>query len=457
MWKYGLFVAGIVVAGLLLAAGVLTFDLWWAEAAARFGWVETEAEAEPPHEHARADAVRLSPQARANLGLRVEPLQLSNYWRTLQMPGTIIDRPGESDRGVPAPVAGVVTQLFARQGDQVRPGDPLLVLRLTSEALQNSQTELLKLTKELEINKAEIARYSSPDLKAINPGRLVELEYQRRRLEAGISAQRQDLAARGLTQEQIEQVAAGKFLREMIVEAPGQPTLAEGPIYDVEELRVKLGDQVQAGDTLCILADHRLLYVEGRALAQEIQLLEEVARERRPVRVELLTGPTNGSERPVLELPIHFIANKLDAQSHSLRFYLLLPNVPLLSPDDKLAAASPSPPAASRAGRVLWRYRPGQQVRLFVPVEEFRAKFVLPAAAVIREGSEAYVFRVNGDLLERRSVHVLYQDRLTAVLEPETSDISLGNHVAMNAAAALNRALKAQAEGESHGHHHHDH
>ncbi|MCS6978165.1 MAG: biotin/lipoyl-binding protein [Gemmatales bacterium] len=455
MLRYTVYTA-IIVAVLVVVAGLFTFDLWKEQALEAFGWTEEPAP-EAPHDHHHADAVRLSPQARANLGLRIEPLRVSNYWRTLQMPGTIIDRPGESDRGVPAPVAGVVVQLFARQGDQVRPGDPLLVLRLTSEALQNSQTELLKLTKELEINKAEIARYSSPDLKAINPGRLIELEYQRRRLEAGIYAQRQDLAARGLTPEQIDQVATGQFLREMTVQAPGQPSLAEPPVYDVEELRVKLGDQVQAGDTLCILADHRLLYVEGRALAQEISLLEEVARERRPVRVEMLTGPVGTASQPNIELPIHFIANKLDAQSHSLRFYLLLPNVPLSEPVAKVASASPMAGQPSTERRVLWRYRPGQQVRLFVPVEEFRDKFVLPAGAVIREGSEAYVFRANGDLLERRSVHVLYQDRLTAVLEPETSDVSVGNYVAMNAAAALNRALKAQAEGEGHGHHHHDH
>lgn len=453
MLRYTLY-AVLILLVLAGAGGLFTFDLWKDHVWHALGW-ETESEPEPPHDHDHAEAVRLSPQARANLGLRIEQLKLSNYWRTLQMPGTIIDRPGESDRGVPAPVAGVVIQLFARQGDQVRPGDPLLVLRLTSEALQNSQTELLKLTKELEINKAEIARYSSPDLKAINPGRLIELEYQRRRLEAGIYAQRQDLAARGLSPEQIEQVAAGHFLREMIVQAPGQPSLAEPPVYDVEELRVKLGDQVQAGDTLCILADHRLLYVEGRALAQEIGLLEEVARERRRVRIEMLTGPTNGQDKSVVELPIHFIANKLDAQSHSLRFYLLLPNVPL---NDSEARDIPTAAAPTlRNGpvpRVLWRYRPGQQVRLFVPVEEFRDKFVLPAAAVIREGAEAYVFRANGDLLERRRVHVLYQDRITAVLEPESSEVSLGNYVAANAAAALNRALKAQMEGEGHGHHH---
>ena len=50
-----------------------------------------------------ATPVRLSPQARENLGLVSKPLKLTNYWRTLEVPGVIVDRPGVSDRGVIAP------------------------------------------------------------------------------------------------------------------------------------------------------------------------------------------------------------------------------------------------------------------------------------------------------------------------------------------------------------------
>jgi multidrug efflux pump subunit AcrA (membrane-fusion protein) len=444
-----LFVAAVLIV-VVLAGGLFAAPLWWdtllqfldlSPGAASAGEADE-------HDHGPPTSVKLTPQGRANLGLVVEPIALGDYWRTTQMPGMVIDRPGESDRSVPAPVAGVVTRILARQGDLVRPGSPLFVLKLASESLQSSQTELLRQTRDLEINKAEQARYSTPELKALNPGRLIDLDYQRRRLEAGIQAQRQDLAARGLTPAQIEQVAEGRFLTEITVHAPTPSNSAGEVVYDVEELRTRLGDQVQAGQALCILADHQRLYIEGHALAQEVGLLQEVARQQRPVRIEFLTGPGISPPQTSPELTIRHIANKLDAESHSLRFYLELPNL-----HQESDAESP--------GNVThrhWRYRPGQQVRLHVPVEEFKQKFVLPAGAVVREGSEAYVFRASGDRFERRPVHVLYQDRQVAVLEPSDSEITVGNYIARNSAAALNRAMKAQAESGGHGHHHdHDH
>jgi len=431
---------------------VLLGLLWWHEAPEWYGAV-----AEPPVQDTpeqQASSLRLSPQARANLGLQIEELRIQNHWRTLQMPGMIIDRPGESDQSVPAPIAGVVTRLFARPGDTVRPGDALLTLKITSESLQNSQTELLKLTQELEIIRAELARYQNADLRALSPGRLIELEYQRRRTEAAIHAQKQDLTARGLTAEQIERAAAGAFLNELVVKVPGLASSKEDVVYEIEELRVNLGDQVQAGESLCVLADHRWLYIEGRALPQETELLQEVARQRRPIRVESMTAPNPRASGQALELPIHFIANKLNRDNHFLRFYLLLANEPAL--EANRVADRPTAETGRFADHIQWRYRPGQPVRLYVPIEEFRDKFVVPATAVVRDGPDAYVFRANGDLLQLRSVHVLYQDRLTAVLEPATSDITAGNYIATNAAAALYRALKAQKGSDDH-HHNHDH
>jgi hypothetical protein len=70
--------------------------------------------------------------------------------------------------------------------------------------------------------------------------------------------------------------------------------------------------------------------------------------------------------------------------------------------------------------------------------------FVLPISAVVREGPEAFVFRQNGDLFDRRPVHVLYEDHTNVVL---ANDGSLRSRffIAQNAAASLNRVLKAQS------------
>ena len=69
---------------------------------------------------------------------------------------------------------------------------------------------------------------------------------------------------------------------------------------------------------------------------------------------------------------------------------------------------------------------------------------VLPSAAVVREGPEAFVFRQNGDLFNRLAVHVLHEDRLSIVLANDGS-VTPGLYLAQNAAASLNRVLKAQA------------
>ncbi len=67
-----------------------------------------------------------------------------------------------------------------------------------------------------------------------------------------------------------------------------------------------------------------------------------------------------------------------------------------------------------------------------------------PAAALVREGPEAYVFRQNGDLFNRVFVHVLHEDRLNVVLSNDGS-VAPGFYLAQGSAASLNRVLKAQA------------
>jgi cobalt-zinc-cadmium efflux system membrane fusion protein len=141
-------------------------------------------------------------------------------------------------------------------------------------------------------------------------------------------------------------------------------------------------------------------------------------------------------------LTIHHLANTVGPASRTFGFY-----VPLVNQSR----------AYRRGDRtyLLWRYRPGQRVRLHVPVEAFKDAIVLPPAAVARDGAEAYVFRANGAVFDRVAVAVLYEDRRGVVLADDGS-VAPGQFVAMSGAAALNRALKAKQGGEAgHDHHHH--
>lgn len=144
-------------------------------------------------------------------------------------------------------------------GDTVRPADELFVLRLTSETLQSSQTELFKGSRELQINREQKERLSRAS-GSVPKAKLLERDYQERRLAATLKALRQDLTARGLSAEQIQAAGDSQFLTSITVRVPGKtaasPGEAEAPLYEVEELKVQLGEQVQAGQLLCAVSNH---------------------------------------------------------------------------------------------------------------------------------------------------------------------------------------------------------
>lgn len=431
-----------VIAGILLG-GWLTRETWKSWLIREQSGLQQPGDSHDDHAHTSPDRLKLSNQAKANLQLRTAPLQLTTYWRTTQMPGTIIERPGLSNRGISTTLAGLVTKIHVLPGQLVRPGDELFQLRLVSDYLQNTQAQLYKTARDLQINADEQQRLKGvSDSQSLFKGKLLDLGYEERRLLAALDTYRQDLLTRGLTVEDINQVIAGKFLAEFVVRVPRKQD-DDKLVYEMEELKVQLGELVQAGQVLGYLANHQALDVEGKAFEQESALLHRAARENWPIQMILLENSSEWPATPTL-LGIRFIANHVDASTRMLSFYLPIDN-PLREIRE-----------AGGTVRRVWRYRPGQRVRLGVPVEKHEQVFVIPREAVVHEGPEAYVFRQNGNLLERKPVYVRYLDQDHAVLANDGS-VTVGNIIAMNAAVQLNRALKAQAEGDSGGHgHDHD-
>ena len=437
-----------IVAG-LGAAAFFTRDRWMVWVASRTTPAKTTEAAPAPIQE--ATVLKLSAQARQNLGLVAKVVKPQTYWKTIQVPGAIVDRPGRSDRGVTAPAVGTVVQVHAFPGDTVKPGDQLFTLRLSSEYLQNTQTELFKATNETLLLKEQRNRLAEAAKSgAIPESRVIELDNQSRRQAAAIQAYRQDLLTRGLNPEQIDAITEGNFVSTIKVVAP--PPVAEevkrdpeieqaafqlidnrieGLAYEVQELKVELGQQVQAGQLLAMLSNHHSLYLEGHAFKQEAPFLEQAAQNRWPIQVEF--AEDDSLHWPSLDqtFQIRHLANSIDTVTRTFDFFIPLTNQSRGYEKDGQTF-------------VVWRYRPGQRVRLHVPVEELKDVLVLPAAAIVREGPEAYVFRQNGDLFNRIAVHVLYEDRLNVVLANDRS-LTPGVYLAQSSAASLNRVLKAQA------------
>lgn len=441
-------VSGVIVASALVAVAFLTRRQWMPLVVGKSAEAAPAETAAPPVEELKV--LKLSPQARRNLQLVSTPAKLQDYWKKIQIPGVIVDQPGRSDRGITSPVVGVVTQLHAYPGDTVTPGDRLFTLKLSSEYLQNTQKELFQAAREMNLIDEQLDRLRPlSERGVIEKSKIIDLENQLRRQAAVSEAHRQDLLTRGLNSQQIAGVADGKFVSTVDVVAPPsgelplktsepQPaSLDQTPgadadlAYEVQELAVILGQQVRAGQLLSTLANHRSLYIEGHAFKREAPFLENAAQNGWGVVVEF--AEDDPAHWPVLEqtFRIRHLANSIDTNSRTFDFF-----IPLTNQFRSYERESQT--------FIVWRFRPGQRVRLHVPVEKLENVLVFPAEAVVREGPEAYVFRQNGDLFDRISVHVLHEDRLNVVLADHGS-VKPGLYYAQNAAASLNRVLKAQA------------
>ena len=216
---------------------------------------------------AELQILELGQQARKNLNLVVKPVRPTDYWRTITIPGVVEDRPGISDRGVTSPAVGVISEIHAYPGDTVRPGQRLVTVRLFSEYLQATQTQLFKASQEAKLVQEQIDRLNVvANSGAVSGARLIEQRNELQRQQTLIQASKQELLNRGLNPEQIALVTEGSFISSIEVSAPpARPheTVLDGLVkpdvqtvgykatddiaYELHALGVELGQAVQAG------------------------------------------------------------------------------------------------------------------------------------------------------------------------------------------------------------------
>ncbi len=190
------------------------------------------------------------------------------------------------------------------------------------------------------------------------------------------------------------------------------------------------------------MADHQNLFIVGHAFKREATAIEDAIREKRPIRVEF--SDDEKARWPELQpaFEIRHLSNSIDPRNRTFDFFINLQNQSRNIEHEGHSV-------------MVWRFRPGQRTRIDVPVERFDDVFVVPRDGVVRDGAESFVFRQNGELFKRISVHVLHEDQQHVVIAHDGS-IAVGCYLAQNAAASLLRILKAQSNsGEQPGVHVH--
>ena len=418
---------------------------------------------------AESNLLPLSEQARRHLGLRTGSIELSEFWRTITMPGVVEEKPGHSERRISTSVNGIVVRVHVSPGQTVHPGDPLVEIQPTGEVLANAQASLLKTLQDLDLVDVELKRIEPLAQQGSIPGtRVLEKQYERQRLESLRQVQVQELLVRGLSQNQVTNIIQSKvLLRSFTVRVPsldgdiaGQGTNREAPVirqvaqtetvaeteaftYSVERIDVFPGKLIESGEELCDLAIHTSLQIAGLGFQKESELIGQVLDEERPVTA--LFDTTAGEPLVRDRLMIQYADNVVDAETRAFRFYLPLQNEVLRDRQGPGGVTFRS-----------WRFKPGQRVQLQVPVEHWTGKIVLPTTAVVKEGAEAYVFRAKRKEFERVTVAILYEDVRFTVLVNDGS-LKPGQVIALNEAYQLNLALKkAQGSGvDLHAGHNH--
>jgi multidrug efflux pump subunit AcrA (membrane-fusion protein) len=454
---------GVVTIGV---AGFVTRGAWLPPAAA---WLaekagvasaraspSVEADAHAGHDHPgeagpgdAGTSLALSQQGRKNIGLTLATIELRDFQRTITVPAVLVERPGQSEVTVSAPMTGIVTRIHPIRGEAVAPGMPLFDLRLTHEDLVDKQSDLLRDVQQLDVVKREVARLDQVTASGAVAGKtLLERQYEQQKIEAAIEAGKQALLLHGLSEEQIQRIVRERrLLQHVTVAAPpfADPTTghAHDDFYQVSQLAVKPGDHVATGTVLAMLSDHCELYVEGKAFAQDAEALNQAANAGAGVAA-LITANGLGT-REVAGLKILYVENEVERDSRALKFYVALPN--------ELVRNEQTPDGHRFIG---WRYKPGQRVELLIPVERWAGRIVLPVEAVVQDGAETYVYQQDKGQFARQPVHVEHRDQRWVVIEADGT-LFPGDTVAVQGAYQIHLALKNKAGGGPDPHAGHNH
>lgn len=465
---------------------------------------------EDEHEE-EGEHVALTEQAVANLGLRMGRISKNDYWKSLLVPGKVVEIPGQSSLSISAPVTGVVEQVNLLPGQSIEANTPLFTMRITDESLIDAQSKILALVAQQEVAEQEIARLGPLIASgAVSGTKARELQYEMKQLKGQQAALEQELSSRGmpasairrlLDTKQLETVAevlAPKYMNaDSVLGAAGLPEQAVEQVYgySVESMEIHPGQSVERGNALCTVAYHPRLYLVGTAFQDDLPVLERIAEERWKVTVE--THDSSHQYGSEMRLDLLRLDNHVDEESQTVKFYLELPNQVAHTRVD--------------AGRTFeqWRYRPGQRLHLRLPVEKWTNQVTLPTEAVVVDGPNVFVFaehhheehlvstplqngassisqtaaedsavvRNAGDHpdeehsgeehaeddhehdifmeLEPVSVRLLYRDDKTVVIADD--GVLDSEEIALNNAYKLYLAMKMQAGGGGGHHHDHDH
>lgn len=468
--------------------------------------------ADDAHDHG-ANVVELMESTLENMNLLTGKFEVRDYFETIRIPAKVVERIPQSRRQITAPIAGRVRKVFIASGQALRPGEPMFELQITDESIADAQADWLVVNSEVEMTGQQLARLRPMVERGIVAGkRVIDLELELEKLRQRKSAILQELKIRGMTGQQINDfVDSGQLAQSLTIHAPpleSNPTVGQAsppalqPVsfavstpapridehviglnkwqhaskieslsqleesarlphvanddhesyFTVETINAVEGTSLKLGDSLCELTYHLNLLIKGMAFESDVRRIAQ-ADERGWSFVAHFGEHEDAVIREGLKM--YQIENHVDNESQTYPVFVELHNEIVSRTTDE-----------SDRRYVNWLFKPGQRAHLEVPIRKWEKSVVVPLAALVREGPEAFVFQKishthetpEGTVFEfmKVPVKVLHTDKRHAVLA-KTLKLDIYEQFALDQAYQLNLALKQAAGGGADAHAGHSH
>jgi len=343
--------------------------------------------------------LRLSPEAEANMGLRTEPAALHAVDEVLEFDG-MVDVPPGARTVAAAQVEGRITRMLGRIGQRV--AEEEVLAEVSSLAALDIQLQLIQAAAQRRLADESLTRLKELDASQSVPRKRVwEAQTAALSLAERVEALGRTLRGVGFSAAEVDRVATrGEVLPTLVIRAPAAGT--------VVLLDAVVGQVIQPNDAVAEIHDSRHAWVRGHLTENEVGRLHshdpaDVAR----VRFVALAGQ-------VFTGAVTRRGNVIDARDRTLPVWVEI-NVP------------PS--------RVLQH---NMLARVSLPIASAAPALAVPVSAVVRQGTQPYLFIRDADGSFRRRPVVLGRgdDRLVTV----TAGLAAGEIVAVAGVADLQTA-----------------
>jgi membrane fusion protein, heavy metal efflux system len=369
-------------------------------------------------------AVRLSPQAARNIGLRVEPARRGPVAEVLELTGAV-ELPVGKSAVVSSPLRGTIRRLRVDHDRVVRAGEVLA--EVGGPAFQDLQLYLIRNHLRLRLLEQSLDHLRAlARVNAVAEGRLLAAEDAAAAARERRDSARRKLEAVGLTATQL------RYLLDRRRPFDSFPVKAPIPGV-VVRFRAALGHAVQADHPLFEIHDLTRPLVRAFVSEREVPAVRVGQRARvrlladpaaRAEGVVARSGQTFGADDRTLSVWVEPGEGTLPALRRAL---------PALGARDALSLAAWAGVQEERP-----RWLPGTLARVTLVVSEPGPALAVPRQAVLREGSQTYLFvRRPGGAFDRREITTgRADDRFVAV----TSGLREGEEVAVRGVAGLQTA-----------------